>query len=336
MPAELLDQMRNAQELLREKRFFEFDPSGVTKIELSSPMQPNLPPLTLQRLEPPAGQTAPIAAPWQVVRRGEGAPGSQTFPADRGAVQRLLEKLSLLTAERFKSDAPANADLEEWGFNRPSRAVALTLAGNATPLVLQIGTDANRTAYYARVGSPTDPGVSVYQIAPEIEAELPLSPVAWRDRAVGEPLPATARIRALKLTDLQSKEVLFETTLDAAGEPAAGTRDPKAAKDTVAALRSLRAREFMPGGFTERVNVAGDERPWRFQLETTIAAPGPAGTEQTSTSTWLLTERLGGAQQFAGSRELDTVFSLEQPLVDALWTLAYGNRDPGPRVEQKK
>ena len=44
-----------------------YDASAVTKLELSSPMQPNQPLLTLQRLEPPPGQ-ANTAPPWQVVR----------------------------------------------------------------------------------------------------------------------------------------------------------------------------------------------------------------------------------------------------------------------------
>jgi hypothetical protein len=331
LPRPLLDTLRNAQISLRETRILEFDASAVTKIELSSPLQPNQAPLTLQRLEPPPGQTANTPPPWQVVRRGTGDQGPQPLPADRSAVQRLLEQLSLLEAKSFKRDAPTSADLEEWGFNRPAREVALTLAGNATPLVLRIGADANRSAYYARVGTPTDPGTSIYQIDPEIEKDLPLNPLAWRDRAVTEPLPATARISAIRLTDLETKQVLFETTFNHAGEPTAAPRDPKAVRDLVAALRALRAKEFVPGGFAERVTAAGDERPWRFQLESTITLPGSADAEQTRASTLFLTERLGGSQQFAGSKELDTVFSLEQPVVDALWSLAYGTRDPGPR-----
>jgi hypothetical protein len=336
IPTQLMETLRNAQTVLREKRFLEFDPSAVTKIELSSPMQPNLPPLTLQRLEPPASQASNVAPPWQIVQRGEGSQGPQTLPADRATVQRLLEQLSLLTAEKFKSDAPTSADLEEWGFNRPMREVTLTLAGNAAPIVLRIGTDANRSAYYARVGTPGDPGTSIYQISPEIERDLQLTSIAWRDRAVTEPLPAAARITALKLTDLEEKKVLFETTFNAAGEPSTPPRDAKAVKDVVAALRAPRAKEFVPGGFAEKVTAAGDERPWRFQLDGTLSLPGPGGLEQAKTATWLLTERLGGNQQFAGSKELDVIFSLEQPLIDALWSLAYGARDPGPRVEQKR
>jgi hypothetical protein len=330
-----METLRNAQESLREKRFLEFDAAAVTKIELSSPMQPNVPPVVLQRLEPPAGQ-GNVAPPWQVVRRGEGAQGPQTLPADRGSVQRLLQQLSLLTAKNFKSDAPTSADLEEWGFNRPLRDVTITLSGTTPPIVLRIGTDASRDAYYARVGTTADPGTSIYQISPEIVEDLPLEPLAWRDRAVGEPLPPTARITALKLVDLESKDVLFETTFESNGEPSTPPRDPKAVKDVVAALRSLRARDFVPGGFAEKIIAAGAERPWRFQLDATVIAPGPGGLDQTAVKTLLLTERVGGREQFAGSKELDAAFSLEQSLVDALWSLAYGNRDPGPRVEPKR
>ncbi|MGH7945815.1 MAG: DUF4340 domain-containing protein, partial [Opitutaceae bacterium] len=184
IPPALMDELRNAQEILREKRILQFDVAAVTKIELSSPMQPNQTPLTLQRLEPPAGQAANVAPPWQIVRRGEDSQGPLTLPADRGTLQQVLQKLSLLTARSFKSDAPTSADLEEWGFNRPAREVALTLAGIAAPLVLRIGTDASRDACYARVGTPTDPGTSVYQISPEIVQDLQVTPVDWRDRAV--------------------------------------------------------------------------------------------------------------------------------------------------------
>ena len=336
IPPTLMETLRNAQESLREKRFLEFDAAAVTKIELSSPMQPNFSPVVLQRLEPPAGQAANVAPPWQVVRRGEGAQGPQTLPADRAAVQRLLQQLSLLTAKNFKSDAPTSADLEEWGFNRPLREVAITLSGNTPPLVLRIGTDASRDAYYARVGTTADPGPSIYQISPEIVEDLPLAPLAWRDRAVGEPLPPNARITALKLVDRESKDVLFETTFETNGEPSTPPRDPKAVKDVVSALRALRARDFVPGGFAEKVTAAGEERPWRFQLDAIVITPGAGGLDQSTTKTLLLTERVGGKEQFAGSRELDTVFSLEQSLVDALWSLAYGPRDPGPRGEQKR
>lgn len=336
IPTKLLSELRNAQKDLRETRILEFEAAAVSKIDLASPMLPNQPPITLQRLELPAGQTTAVAPPWQVVRRGEGAQGPQTLPADRAAVQRLLEQLTLLTALTFKSDAPTSADLEDWGFNRPLREVTLTLTGNTPPVVLRIGTDANRTAYYARVGTPNDPGTSIYEISAEFERELQLSTLAWRDRAVSEPLPASARISALKLTDLETRQVVFETSFNTAGEPTTPPRDAKALAGVIAALRAPRAKSFVPGGYADRVSAAGDERPWRFQLEAALVLPGLGGVEQPGATVWTLTERLGGTQQFAGVKELDLVFALEQPLVDALWALTYGPRDPGPRVEQKQ
>jgi hypothetical protein len=336
IPVQLMDTLRNAQENLRERRFIEFDAAAVTKIELASPMQPNQPPVTLQRLEPPAGQAANVSPPWQVVQRGEGTQGPQTLPAERAAVQRLLEQLSLLTAKLFKSDAPTGADLEEWGFNRPLREVTITQSGTTPPMIVRIGTDAAREAHYARVDTPAAQGTSIYQIGPEIVQDLTLNPLAWRDRAVTDPLPATARISEVKLTDLESGQVLFGTTLNAAGEPETTVRDPKALKDLVSALRGLRARQFLSGGFAEKITAAGDDRPWRFQLDMTAVVPGPGGLDQPAARTFFLTERLGGNEQYAGSKELNIVFSLEQTLIDALWSLAYGNRDPGPRTEPKR
>jgi hypothetical protein len=332
----LVELLRDAQETLREKRILEFEPAAVTALTLAAPMQPNQPPLELQRLEPPAGQAATTAPLWQLVRRTSGPQGTaQTLLADRPAVQRLLERLALLSADHFKSDAPTSADLEEWGFNRPAREITLASASGGGPIVLRLGTDPSRNVY-ARVTTPNDPGTSIYQVRSDILNELPLSPLAWRDRAVGEPLPSAARFTALKLTDLESKQVLFDATLNAAGEATPAPTDPKALTTLLSALRAMRAREFLPGGYTEKVVAGGEERPWRFQLDAALALPGPGGLEQKDTRTLFLTERVGGTEQFAGLKEQDTVFSLEQPVVDALWSLAYGPRDLGPRPEQKK
>ena len=334
--ADLIARLRNAQESLREKRILDFDPRAVTEMVLASPMQPNLPPLTLQRLDPPAGQAREAAPRWQIVRRGEGTQGPQTLPADPATIQRVLDRLSLLHAETFKSDTPTNADAEEWGFNRPLRDVTLTIAGNAAPTTLRIGTDASRRTYYARVRSPSDTGIPVYTISPDVVDELALAPTAWRHRALAEPLPEAAQITALKLTDLNGNKPLFEAAFAGNGEITPRPSDPKPVQEVVRALRQLRAKEFLPGGFTERIFAAGDERPWRFQLEATVSLPGGAGAAQTNTLTLFLTERLGGSQQFAGSKDLDTVFALEQPLIDALWSLAYGTRDPGPPASDRK
>ncbi len=334
IPPALLESLRTAQESLREKRILDFDPGTVSAVTIAAPIQPNQAPITLQRLEAAPGQAGETAQAWQIVHRSDGAQSPQTSPAETAAIRRLLERLTLLSAEQFKSDAPTSGDLEDWGFNRPLRQVTLAFSGNTPSLVLRLGTDAARSTTYARVGTASDPGVSIYTVNSEILNALDLSPDVWRNRAVGEPLPASSRVSALKLTDLTENRALAEISLNPTGEPTAPVRDPKAVAIVTAALRNLRAKDFVAGGFAERVAVANDA-PWRFQLDASIASPGLAGLEQTRTFTLLLTERLGGVVQYAGSKELDAIFSLDQGLVDALWSLAYGGRDPGAPVIKK-
>lgn len=326
IPAALMDALRNAPLVLREKHILDFEPRSVTAITLASPVLPNQAPLTLQRLEPPAGTAPDAPASWQVVRRGA-AQGPQSFPADRVAVQHLLDQLTTLAAKNFQTDAATNADLENWGFKRPEREISLTIAGSSAPLVLQLGTDAKRELY-ALVGAASA-GSSIYAVEKSFTDELPVAARAWRERQLPE-LPAVARITALKLTDLTASQPVLEVSLDATGHPPPETKNFKAVEALLGQLRGLRAQNFPQDGFTDKILAAGDERPWKIRLDYTISLPGGAGGEQSSVKTLVFTDRLGGSHQFAGSAELDAVFEIEQPLIDALQTITYGDRDPGP------
>lgn len=360
IPNDLTAALRNAQVSLREKHLLEFDSRTVTAVSLTAPNQP---PLTLQRVD--AGATAADTT-WQIVRRGaDPASGPQTFPADRTAVQRLLQQLAFLSAKEaggFVSDAPTNANLEDWGFNRPEREVTLTFAAlapatapaaipapgtparptpngaNPAPLTsttttLQLGTDV-AGAIYARLDPLTNPKGSIYAVDFDLRRELSVTPRDWRERQL-PPLSPTANITALTLTSTAEgatpvyshKLTGTETWLTVlAAEPAA---KKTALEALLTQMRAPRAKRFVQEKFTDRVTLAGDDRPWTYKLEATVALPGGTGGEQTSTKTLLLTDRVGGAQQLAGSREFDAVFELEQPLLDALWLFIYGPRDPG-------
>lgn len=325
VPTALTDKLRNAQVRLRERRFLDFDPRAVTAITLAAPIQPNQPSLTLQRLD-----AANPDSGWQIVGRANEGHVAQTSPADATTVQRLLNQLTLLSAKSFESDAPTSADLENWGFNRPEREVSLTLTGATMPIVLRLGTDSRRRELvYARVGTPPDAGSSIYSVGAEILDELRTDPIAWRNRIIYE-LPAAARITALKITDLQSNEPVFTVALDANGQPPSPLPEPASLQKVIASLRKLQAARFVREGFPEKVLVAGEERPWRYRLDASVALPVTTGAQQASTLSLFLTERVGGAQQIAGSREIDATFEIEQPLLDGIWTLTYGPRDPGP------
>ena len=327
-PAELMNRLRNAQESLRDRHVLEFDPRSVTGITLSAPNQPEL---SLQR-DAPGGNGAPDEPHWQIVQRGDGSQGPRTLAADAGAVQRLLERLALLAAVRFQSDAPQASDLENWGFNRPEREVALALAGPRTAadgqgsaggssVLLEVGLPTQRdNVAYARVpGAP-----SIFAVNPDILAETQVGAGAWRERLLRS-VPAGARITGLKLSDLRDGAVLLDWKPGAALPP-----DRQAAvQDALAAIRTLRARRFLQDGFAPAARIDGQEHPWRYRLDATISLPGGA-TVQTGDSSLWIAERTGGAEQAAGSREFNAVFLVEQPLLDALWTLTYGGHAPPP------
>ena len=168
--AGLMNTLRNAADDLRDRHILDFDASAVTSITLSALNQPEL---ALQRLESAGGGHE---AGWQIIRRGGASQGSQTLAADSAAVQKLLEQLETLSALRFQSDAPTNADIEDWGFNRPEREIALTIGGApATQVTLQIGLPTKReNIAYARIaGLP-----SVYAVEPDILRDTSASPLA--------------------------------------------------------------------------------------------------------------------------------------------------------------
>jgi hypothetical protein len=311
---DLLTLLRNSADVLRDRHILDFDATAVTSIALSALNQPEI---ALQRLESAGGGHE---AGWQIIRRGGGAQASQALAADTGAVQRLLGQLETLSALRFQSDAPTNADIEEWGFNRPEREVTLTLGGTTATQTLQIGLPSKReTVAYARIaGLP-----SVYAVEPDILKDTSASPLAWRERLLNS-LPASARITSLTLANAADNTVIYshklgdgETWDSALAAETAPRRD--AIGTVLAQLRSLRAVSFVQDGFPDKVLAAGEMRPWKYRLDATVSLPGGAG--QVNTMTLWFAERTGGAEQLAGSKDFGAVFAIEQPLLDALFAL---------------
>jgi hypothetical protein len=315
---QLMETLRNAPDELRDRHVLDFDPNSVTSIALSAPNQPEL---ALQRLEPAAGSRD---AGWQIIRRGAVAQGPQTLPADTAAVQRLLNRLESLIALKFQSDAPTAADLENWGFNKPEREIALTtLVGAAsTQQTLQIGLPTKReNVAYARIAG----SASVYAVEPDLLSDTSASPLAWRERLLYT-LPSSAKITALTLANVSDDSPIYSHKLtDGETWDTVFATEPAPRRDALAAvltqLRTLRAASFVQDGFPDKVFAAGEVREWRYRLDATISLPGGAGAGQVNTMTLWFTDRTGGTEQLAGSKEFGAVFAVEQPLLDALFTL---------------
>ncbi len=335
-PDRLFAILRNAQEELRDKHLLSFDPRALTSITL---VAPNRPELTLQRLE--TGRQPLDTDPWQIVTRAANQ-APQTLPADLPRVQRVIQQLYLLQAQRFLRDAPQAIELENWGFNRPEREITLNFAARgalaagtqtaaapaAATLLIGIASERENRAYAKLANEPF-----VYLVDPEILRETPVTVSYYRDRLLRE-LPAGARITGLVLTDTATKAELFSRQL--AGSETwdqAVAAEPEARRTALLALleqlRGLRAKSFVLDSFPPSVEIAGEPRAWKYKLEATVSLVGGTGT-QTAPYTLFFTERTGGGTQLVGSAERNVVFEADQKLLDALFTLTFGPHDPGP------
>jgi len=347
VPAPLLEVLRSSQETLRDPHVTDFDSTTVTALTIAAPGQPEL---TLQKLEPtaapglglPADPSTIVTAKdgWQVVTR---APGQApvTSAADSALITDLIQNIRLLTARKFLSDAPSATDTENYGFNRPEREITFSLSTGGGPrgnepstVMLQIGVSPDQPGKaFARLTNPP----FVYEILPDILEETPTLALHYRQRLLRE-LPEGAVLTSLALIDLTSNKPLFAQKIGEGDKnwDAALAMQPEVARMPIAGilgqLRVLRAQRFTADTFSpDHADTPQGPRPWRFRLDYTIAFNG-GGTAQSTPASLLLTERLGGMTQLAGTADFGgVVFTITQELLDALFPLTYSTQhDPGP------
>jgi len=368
LPPKLLDVLRSSQEMLRDAHVVDFDPATVTSLTISAPGQPEL---ALQRLEAPAtpAATTPSTAPsdpatataapsealakegWQVVTR---IPGQApiTVPGDPAVIDELLQKLKLLSAREttlpnkqvqfgFLSDAPSAPDLERYGFNRPEREITLNLntggglsGKEPSSLVLQIGISPDEPGKaFARLTNPP----FVYEILPDILATAATSARHYHVRQLRD-LPASALVTSITLVDLANDTPLFARKLNEGDKNwnALADAEPAATRPVLISLhnqlRQLHAQSFAADTFSaDHADTPQGPVPWRYRLDYTIAFNG-GDAAQATPSSLMLTERIGGSSQLAGTADFGgVVFVLPQEMIDALFSLIYGTKnDPGP------
>lgn len=332
VPPGLLADLRGAQDKLRDARVVDFEPRTVTALTLTAPGQPEL---NLQRLD------GNPAATWQLVMRVSGQ-APQISPADHALIEELIQKIHLLSATKFLSDAPSAAQLETYGFNRPEREITLSLSTGGGPkgtepttVNLQIGVAQGETGIaYAR----TSQAPFVYQIVPDLLDETPVRALHYRQRLVRE-LPEGTRIQGLTLIDVATKQPLYAQQLDTTkstwDQALASEPEPRrrAIGLALAQLHTLRAKQFTAEKFDpDHADTPQGPQPWKYRLDVSFGVgPGTAATPNASFSLFL-TDRLAGNTQLAGTAESGgVVFTLPQDLLDALFTLTYAaQHDPGP------
>jgi hypothetical protein len=305
------DGLREAQEALRERNFMNFDSSILSAINISD----NGRKIRLQKLE--TGEND-----WQVLESRDGNE-IQPYRADPAIMDRLIKDLASLRAKGFAADAPSTSDIESYGFNNPRRIVTLSFS-EGDPLTLMLAYPENsRDALYAK----TNLADFIFKVERGATLRMiPLNTPYYRNRIL-DILPAAARISALKLTNLQNGEAIFNYAL---GQENISWNDLIAKFDTthaehihvlLGAIRKFKVKSYLLDSYAEAYPIDTEKSlPWLFQLSATIQLPGDE-TDRTETREYVFTDRLSGTVQVAGSKQYNTIFEIPQPLLDALYEL---------------
>ena len=305
------DILREAQEALRERNFINFDPSKLSSINISG----NGRKIRLQKLE--TGEND-----WQVLEN-KGENEIHPYRADSAIMDRLLKDLTTLRASGFTADAPTASDNENYGFNNPLRIVTLSFSVG-DPLTLMLAHPEDREdVLYAK----TNLADFIFKVERYTTLRMiPLDTPYYRNRLL-DILPAAARVSALKLTNLEKNEAIFDYTL---GQENMSWDDLIEEFDTehgdqirvlLGAIRRFEVKSYLIDSYAEAYPIDAEKSvPWLFKLSATIQLPG-GETDRTEIREYVLTERLSGTVQVAGSKQYNTIFEIPQPLIDALYEL---------------
>ena len=305
------DALREAQEALRERNFMNFDSSMLSAINISE----NGRKIRLQKLE--TGEND-----WQVLE-SRGGNEIQPYRADPAIMDSLIKDLSNLRAKGFAADAPSTSDIESYGFNNPRRVVTLSFS-EGDPLTLMLAYPENsKGALYAK----TNLADFIFKVERSATLRMiPLNTPYYRNRIL-DILPAAARISALKLTNLQNGEAIFNYTPgqeNISWENLIEELDADRGEQIrilLGAIRKFEVKSYLLDSYAEAYPVDAEKSlPWLFQLSATIELPGDE-TDRTETREYVFTDRLSGTVQVAGSKQYNTIFEIPQPLLDALYEL---------------
>lgn len=318
--AEPFDKLRVAEEALRERSFMNFDPTGLTSIDLSEgDLQ-----IRLQKLE---------TGTWQVVESNADT-DIQPRRADPDIIAKLINDLKNLRASGFAMNSPTPTDLDRLGFNTPRRSVTLTLGDTQTTLLLAHPENENEQLF-----ARSDKAEYVYTVNRRATLQtIPLNAAYYRKRTL-ETLPEAAKIQSIKLEDLATGDMIFEHTLEAKDVTWFNALNESSETDREAILtlldiiRNFKVQTYLSDGYTEAYQVDSETtRPWAYRLSASILLPGDE-TDRDDTRTYVFTKRFSGTSQVGASERRNVIFEIPQGTIDALYTLT-DDMQPPPEASQ--
>lgn len=304
--AQPVDALRQAQQDLRKRDFFEFNPADADSILISEGETE----LRLQKLE---------TGDWQII---ETAANGEIQPrrADAQVMTALLRDLSKLRALDFVIDAPTPAELGQLRFNTPRRQLKINLSNNNSLELFLAHPEEDEKRLFAQTGEAP----FVYEIERrQILQLLSLNPLDYRDQTL-EQLPAAARITALEITSIAKAETPNATHAFSLNDEQPNwsalistlpTKEGAALQDILDAFKTFKVRAYLEDNF--KSSGVGDT-PWQSKLTATVLLPdGNEGRE--IMQTYYLTERLTGTRQIGGSEKYNCSFEINQKLMEAIY-----------------
>jgi hypothetical protein len=322
IPSRILEPLLNAQETLRERKFNYFDIKQITALDISSGDQST----HLQKLE---------TGKWQIRKNGDAL---ASWDVDADIIKNLLNRLAYMEAERFVSDAPAEADLTTFGFDSPQRTVNLKFKDK----------DLNHTVYFGnyRKGKDTvyaklNSAVYVYEVPMSILRILDLDSLNYRDRVL-DALPASARVTKISITSIPENKTVISLGLPNETSEwnsilnGYSAEQQEAILGLIEDLKQFKVRSYVNDTFKLPLKTETDaEAHWDYSLTAEIYLPG-TNENNKKTATYLFTKRLGGSTQFGGSESQNVTFKITQKMVDHLYVLLEKELPTPPTIEQPK
>lgn len=263
VPAALFQRLTTAQADLRQKRVLADLPPNWNTLEIR--VDANV--TTLQQLE---------NGLWQVIFTDE-QQALRSLPADAAIIDNLRNIFPDLTATRFVSDAPADADLLDFGLLDPQRVLTFRFPDHP-PVSLRIGGIApSESLFYAT----TSQSQSVFLIRPFLLSQLPLNPLHYRDRTLYTLGPAVA------LTNIQLQHLPTQSNL------LAQSPNPDVLGALQAFFRQSRFKDFVQEDFSNPLILDPQTPiPFLFELSADIRLPGNESTPTVQRS-FLLSAPIG-------------------------------------------